>query len=89
MAETAVVERHEPGVWEAPHRSLNRHLWLYAIDDEGCIVDWLEYGGSTGRTREEASATLWATLQHAIETSRRLPVPVENDLPRHRLALMR
>jgi hypothetical protein len=46
----------EWGVWRAQHRSINRLPWVYAANDEGCIVAWAEYGGDTGRTLLEAEA---------------------------------
>lgn len=57
----AIAER---GVFLMPHRTKSGNQWLYAATGgpDGQIVEWLDFGGETGRTQDDAEDWLWRHL---------------------------
>jgi hypothetical protein len=70
------VGRSAWGVWRAEHRSINGLPWVYAVDDAGRIVAWVEYGGTTGKTVEQAEAE----AARMLVTARPYPFPARQPL---------
>lgn len=70
---------NERGVYDMKHRSKNGgHLWAYAVNREGRIIEEREYGEGTPRTREQTFDELWDILESEDPDSgsRILPFPL-------------